>query len=206
MEKNYIIYEHVSPCGKRYIGVTSQKAGNRWKHGFGYTYNDYFTKAIKKYGWDNFEHNILFDGLTKEEASIREKELIAKYNTTNRDYGYNIADGGEGVAGYKHSDKVKHQISVSMKGNDNCLSESILQFDLKGNFIKEYPSISDASRETGAPRSGISDASNLKDNSRYSSGGFIWLHKKDYSRELLKKYVCKVVEHRIKTNRANTDY
>lgn len=47
-----------------------------------------------KYGWDGFSHEILFTGLNQDEAFQKEKELIQKYNSTNRDYGYNIASGG----------------------------------------------------------------------------------------------------------------
>ena len=50
--------------------------------------------AIKKYGWENIKHKILFEGLTKEEAEQKEIELIKQYNLTNDKYGYNIEKGG----------------------------------------------------------------------------------------------------------------
>ena len=67
-DKCYTVYMHVSPSNKRYIGITRQAHEKRWKSGNGYAGNDYFYKAIKKYGWNNFEHNILFSELTKTEA------------------------------------------------------------------------------------------------------------------------------------------
>lgn len=93
--KNYIVYMHISPSNKRYIGITSQKPNRRWRNGKAYKHNDYFTKSINKYGWDNFKHIILFEELTKEEAINIEEELIAKYDTTNRDKGYNILKKGD---------------------------------------------------------------------------------------------------------------
>ena len=39
-----------------------------------------FQQAIEKYGFDNFEHIIVANGLTKEEVNCLEKELILKYN------------------------------------------------------------------------------------------------------------------------------
>lgn len=32
---NWIIYEHISPSGKVYIGITSQNVERRWKNGMG---------------------------------------------------------------------------------------------------------------------------------------------------------------------------
>ena len=50
--------------------------------------------AINKYGWENFEPKILKDNLTRNEANEFEKEMIAKYKTTDPKYGYNISKGG----------------------------------------------------------------------------------------------------------------
>jgi len=47
--KNYIVYKHTAPNGKIYIGVTSQKANQRWKNGFGYRPNKHFFSDIVKY-------------------------------------------------------------------------------------------------------------------------------------------------------------
>lgn len=52
-----------------YVGITSKEdVKRRWLRGTGYKCNIHFTNAINKYGWDNIEHEILLDGLTKEEA------------------------------------------------------------------------------------------------------------------------------------------
>ena len=98
MENNYIVYMHVSPSDKRYIGITGQKLNERWKNGNGYKHNRHFWNAINKYGWDNFEHIIIAKGLTKEEAEWLEIELIREWDTTNnKDKGYNISLGGSGA-------------------------------------------------------------------------------------------------------------
>ena len=98
MEKNYTVYEHLFPNGKRYIGITCREPKKRWKGGYyGYTHNKYMQNAIKKYGWENIKHNILYKNLSKKQAEEKEIELIAKYNLTNREYGYNIEKGGSGT-------------------------------------------------------------------------------------------------------------
>lgn len=80
---------------KIYIGQTCQNPIYRWgSNGQNYK-SGYFCDAIKHYGWDNFEHIIIKENLTIEEANKLESELIIKYNTINRNFGYNGDYGGD---------------------------------------------------------------------------------------------------------------
>lgn len=126
MSNKWIVYEHKNKLnGKRYIGITSRPIEKRWgKNGNQYTEkkNKCFYNAIKKYGWDNFEHNILFNNLTEEEAKQKEKELIAKYHTCVFDKnknGYNLTYGGEGTNGFKQSIETRIKMSENRKGSKN---------------------------------------------------------------------------------------
>ena len=94
----YIVYMHTCPNKKVYIGITSLPKNIRWKNGNGYKSNDHFMNAIKKYGWENIEHTILFSGLTKQEAEKIEIELIQKYDSTNPKKGYNLRFGGDSTS------------------------------------------------------------------------------------------------------------
>jgi group I intron endonuclease len=94
MEKEYTVYKHTAPNGKVYIGITKAEPSKRWKNGNGYKTQVLFYKAIEKYGWNNFKHEILFSNLTKEEAEQREIDLIKQYKSNNPEYGYNIREGG----------------------------------------------------------------------------------------------------------------
>ena len=96
--KQYIVYKHTSPSGKIYIGITETKGEKRWKSGQGYKNNDHFYNAIKKYGWKNFKHEILFKNLTQEEAIEKEIELIKYYHSDDRNKGYNVSPGGSLVS------------------------------------------------------------------------------------------------------------
>lgn len=117
MKNNYIVYCHALYDGRKYIGITSQKAKNRWRHdGEGYKTTIHFYRAIKKYGWNNFKHIILYTNLTKEEAEQKEIELIDKYNTTDKEYGFNISKGGNSLKGWHQSQETKNRISKTMKG------------------------------------------------------------------------------------------
>lgn len=95
-----------------------QTPEQRWRHGEGYKSSPHFYAAIQKYGWDNFEHNILFQNLTKEEACKKEQELIAKYNSMNREYGYNSMSGGDI---FVMNEETKQKISQSLMRNKNGL-------------------------------------------------------------------------------------
>ena len=91
---NYSVYKHTNKINNKvYIGITSQEPTSRWKNGLGYQTQRKFYRAILKYGWDNFSHEVLFINLTKEEACKKEKELIKKFNSI--DNGYNSLKGGE---------------------------------------------------------------------------------------------------------------
>lgn len=49
----------------------------RWNNGYGYKRRPYFMNAIRKYGWDSFKHEMLFVGLSKEEAERKETSLLS---------------------------------------------------------------------------------------------------------------------------------
>lgn len=115
--KTYVIYKHTSPSGKIYVGQTcKENPKRRWANGKGYKENPHFYKAINKYGWNNFTNEIICSDLVKWEADWVEKYLIAYYNTTNQDYGYNLTSGGEGISGFHHSEETKQKLSEHFKG------------------------------------------------------------------------------------------
>lgn len=95
MKKEYCVYVHTNKVnGKKYVGITCQKPSRRWNHGN--NYGGYFGNAIKKYGWHNFKHEVLLEHLTKDEACQWEQRLIALWETTNKEKGYNATSGGDG--------------------------------------------------------------------------------------------------------------
>ena len=112
MSHNYCLYVHVNRAnGKKYYGITSQRPTSRWNHGRGYRFNQYFSRAIQKYGWDSgFEHCVLLTGLSKQEAEAYEKLYIREMDTTNPAKGYNIASGGASCSGWKMTDTQREQL------------------------------------------------------------------------------------------------
>lgn len=284
MSKNFCVYMHTNKInGKKYIGQTCQDFNKRCGHnGCNYKRCLVFYNAIQKYGWDNFEHKILFDGLTSDEANEKETELIRFYKTQNRDFGYNVKKGGnhgefpeeikEKIrqkkigqklseetkdklrksstgrfhtqkekdkiskalkekyskeeyhwSGKKHKEETKQKISASNKGKrfsnehrnnlskalkgkflgennplfgknhteeakmkmskakkgvymgtKNWNSKPVIQYDLQGNFIKEWEYISLASKELDICLSSIGQCCKGK---LKKAGGFVWKYK-----------------------------
>lgn len=165
----YTVYMHEHrENGKKYIGITCQNVYERWGNGKCYKQASYFRNAIDKYGWDMFRHEILYTDLAYEEACRLEMELIAKYRTNEREFGYNNSIGGEkGALGNHHtlSDETKRKMSKAKrdvprpKHNRRPTEASIQMLQDCNNKRKkavvcvetgkEYNSIREASRETG---------------------------------------------------------
>lgn len=110
MANNYCVYMHRNKINNKvYIGQTCN-IKVRW-HPISYKGSSYFYNAIEKYGWDNFEHIILIDNLSLEEANQKEKYFIKIYESTNRNKGYNLKTGGNN--GYQLSKETRQKIRLS---------------------------------------------------------------------------------------------
>ena len=96
-ENNCAVYVHVNLInGKKYFGITTQNPPeNRWKNGSGYRRNVHFANAIKKFGWDNFGHYILYRDIPIKIAKNIEEMLIKEYMSYDPNFGYNKTMGGE---------------------------------------------------------------------------------------------------------------
>lgn len=115
---NYIVYVHTNKRdGKRYVGITSQSPNRRWRNGNGYYENEHFYRAICRDGWENFTHEIVLAGASKETACQKERELIALYKSNDERYGYNKSVGGENPnEGMTMSAEAKAKMSKAHKG------------------------------------------------------------------------------------------
>lgn len=142
-----IIYKYTSPSGKCYIGQTSQE--NKRKYRFENIKQSYgspkINNARKKYGPENFEYEILFEISIDDKDELRkilgEKEIIyiKQFDTINN--GYNYQEGGI------------HKVNVlspeSRKQAALKVSKAILQYSIKGVFMREWISTMDIERELG---------------------------------------------------------
>ena len=123
-EGSWCVYCHTNIVnGKKYIGITSKNPPElRWGNGEKYIGCNRFFNAINKYGWDSFEHEILFEGLCEEDAKQKEIALIKEYRTTDDRFGYNITAGGSGSLGRPTSEETKKKIGDANRGR-KCTEE-----------------------------------------------------------------------------------
>lgn len=117
--RTWYIYCHTAPNGKRYIGQTRTDPEVRWGKGRGYSSQQYFKRAIDKYGWDNIEHAVLCSVSNQEYANFLEQWFIEKWDTTNPSKGYNCSKGGAGPTGVTWDDERKQAFSEYMTGENN---------------------------------------------------------------------------------------
>lgn len=130
-ENTYCVYKHVSKInGATYIGITKH-GGNpnkRWLNGRGYKGLKYshFYNSIQKHGWNSYDHIIIANGLTKDEAVEMEISLIAEFQKSNPDLSLNVSAGGSlgcGLSGEKapnygkvFSEESRKKMSIAKRG------------------------------------------------------------------------------------------
>lgn len=90
-DKTYIVYMHVFPNNKKYIGITGQSLNARWKNGLGYNGSSLQNEIIQQ-GWENLRHYILFQSDDYKKAKEIYTYYIDKLKTFDSDYGYNVND------------------------------------------------------------------------------------------------------------------
>lgn len=115
-----IIYKYTNKInGKVYIGQTIDENKRKASHKCSKR-NDHFHRAIRKYGWDNFDYEVVFTTISSDPDRLKllldtmEKYFIKKYNSFKE--GYNSTLGGGGNLGYITSEETKKKLSEINKG------------------------------------------------------------------------------------------
>lgn len=150
--QKWIIYKHTAPNGKCYIGQTKQKPESRWQNGRGYEHNVHFNNAIKKYGWDNFQHQIIESDISSQDkANEREIFWIEHFNSFAD--GYNLTKGGE---------------------NHDHLGIPVLQIDITTlRIINSFSTMRYAEMATGIDHTQIARCCTM-DKRDIIAGGYYW--------------------------------
>lgn len=122
-----VIYMYTSPSNKVYIGQTIDENKRKASHKSKAKKfeESAFSRAIKKYGFENFRYEVLHIsyGETKEEVkdllNFWERFYISEYKSNNSKFGYNLNIGGGSNVGYKHSDATKELLRKTKLGENN---------------------------------------------------------------------------------------
>ena len=176
----YITTNHVN--GKQYIGQRKYDKQGKWKEYLGS--GIILSRAIEKYGLENFSKEIIEECKTKKILNEREIYWINYYNAVESDNFYNIASGGDGgntIAGYtddqrnllstKLSDMRKGIINI---GKNNGNSRRVICI----NTMKVFDTINEASIYYNVDKDAIqqccSDANKRKTAGEINGERMIW--------------------------------
>lgn len=137
------IYKHTTPSNKSYIGQTIQSPEDRWKNGLRYKDSVLFGRAIYKYGWDNIEHDILWEveydnkGDLIDALNLLETVEILNHDTLHPD-GYNLSTGGSmryaSVAAREHMSESKRDF---YKGGGKVWNDGLPYSGMSGRTHSE---------------------------------------------------------------------
>ena len=134
----YIIYRHQNlTTQKSYIGYTYKTIEQRWKEHCALSTNGSkykFHRAIKKYGIDNWQHEILETCNSIQEVKSNEQYWIEFYDTMHS--GYNMTSGGDGL--YEPDEETRFKIG-SGRRNKHCSQEqrSKISASVKSTMTEE---------------------------------------------------------------------
>jgi len=127
--------------------------------------NNYWNNVVAKYG---YYAEVVAKDLSIDDAYELEMFLISELGRKDLKKGnlVNMTDGGDGCTNWS-DDRTKNMIE---KNRDNM--KSVFQYNSKGEFIKSYRSISEASKQSGIARQSIRDCVN---NKLKTAGDFAWV-------------------------------
>ena len=127
--------------GKLYIGQTVRDPKTRlYEHMNDKESNDYFHCAVRKYGADSFEYEVIDTASTQAELNQKEIYWIQYYNSYAKDdtsNGYNTHLGGD--TNPMDSEVVKEKHHKSMRSEDvrSRISRTMKQHIANGEFFTE---------------------------------------------------------------------
>lgn len=197
-----LIYQYESPSGKVYIGQTINESHRRVQHkNQAKNPKDYFHRAIAKYGFESFKYSVLFRTASNDVRRLKflldimERYFIKKYNSTNKDKGYNLTTGGESVynlsedvryrlgvgnRGKNRTDEIKEKISTTLKakyesGERIVHNKRAISMYKNGVYIKDFDSVDAARLELNIAYTSITNI--LKGRAKKTRQGYTFIYK-----------------------------
>ena len=159
----YFIYKYIFPNGKVYIGQTYKGSG-RYGTTWGYKTQIVYRAMLK---YKDFKKEIL-EYCDEEKVDEREAYYIRMYDSMNQDKGYNRDTGGNENKIF--SKETRKKLSEAHEG------QTILQFDLDGNFLAEWDYINVAAETLDLDSKNISACLHGKTG---QCGGYQWKFKNE---------------------------
>lgn len=155
--------------GKVYIGQTTRGISDRWKSHLRHAFlsdriNDLNVRLYKMMRAEGIDHLTIepIDTIigTRHDVDKAEIKWIADYDAINPEKGYNTDKGGHVISEKCRKARINQMIGSKLEGkqletarlNGIKMSKAVCQYDRNMNLIGEYPSIIEASRQTGCDR------------------------------------------------------
>lgn len=132
--------------GKVYIGFDTDWPRRKYchkSHHQGVDDTIKFYRAIRKYGWEAFVWDVIYQSKEIEHTlKVMEPFFIGEHDSKKN--GYNSTEGGDGTVGLKHSDSTKKRLAVQFgkkcKGPDGTIyfsaNEASIQTGISYGAIK----------------------------------------------------------------------
>jgi group I intron endonuclease len=134
MQTQFYVYKITNKINNKiYIGKANDPEVRWKKHLYTAKYGEkkygfqYIHAAIKKYGVENFIFEIIGSYPSEDDAFNAEMHYIAELKSKNRNFGYNLTDGGEGPSGRVQSEEEKKK-----------RAESIISGNYRGDRSKHF--------------------------------------------------------------------
>ena len=183
------IYKWVNKVnGKIYVGQ-SRNLSDRFSRYYRGEFNSYMKRAIEKYGFENFDIEILERNVSLHELDLLEQYWMDYYQSYHRDKGYNICPIAGNTRGTKRTQETRKKMSEAAKKKrpEQCsrygkpippeLKEKLIasrstpveQYSLTGDFIAVFPSQTAAATALNICLSSISNCCKGK---RKTCGGY----------------------------------
>lgn len=185
---------------KTYVGISSysfnkRKTGHLSKLRNNKHNNDYLQRSFDKYGEENFEWIILEKGFNDiDELCDAEEFWIDTLQSMSYQHGYNLKFGG--YAG-RHTEATKQKMS------ENKDTLSVLQYTKLGEFVAEYSSVMEASRQTDINHSHICGCC-INREYFYTAGGYQWFYKDGFNEDDVENLVLKERKKKAEVKTTNT--
>ena len=154
---------------KSYIGKTTREKDRYYEHLKDRRKEIPFHRALDKYGVNNFKYEVILKTSSNSIHNLNvilntlEKHYIKKFKSNDKNFGYNLTEGGDGVKGYKltdeqrkvisdrmkisnpmkgykYTDEQKKEISARRKGHKPYNNREVIQLSLNGDYINTWES------------------------------------------------------------------
>lgn len=157
--------------GKIYVG-SSNNIKVRWaKHKallrHHYHPNSHLQAAWDKYGEENFEFSLI-ESCSVEKLLIREQFFI---DTLKPEYNQTAIAGKIEMTPSRRKKLSEATRNAYLSGRLIKTTKEVYQYDLKGNYMNHFNSLTEASEMTGTNLANLSSALNGRAN---IAGGFVW--------------------------------